>query len=428
VTIEVGGRLPATQYAPPLVSWDDYLRWALANEFSSEWVDGRIIDRLPQNLRSNLIVQFLLDTIRRYVEPKGLERLLFNFLMRLPDRPIARVPDLMYISSDRMDHLTDTYLDGPADLVIEVASVDSLVRDRRDKFLEYQAGGVREYWLIDEYHEEARFYVLDPAGQYEQASLLDDGIYASTVLPDLRLTVGKLWYEPFASFRNGLTGRSVDPTLPARREPVAIQVNDRRARERYAPPLISWEEFHDWALTIEGRAEWVDGEIIDVVGDNVRHYFLVHFLASLLARHVGLNRLGLIFIETMLLKLSSRPSGRMPDLFFLSRDHRDQVKATFVEGPADIVIEVVSPDSEIRDRDLKFVEYEAARVPEYWLVDLLRHEAHFYVMGDSGKYAESAPNADGVFTSTVLPGLCLKVDWLWRDPLPTLDEALAELG
>jgi Uma2 family endonuclease len=126
VTIEVGGRLPATQYAPPLVSWDDYLRWALANEFSSEWVDGRIIDRLPQNLRSNLIVQFLLDTVRRYVEPKGLERLLFNFLMRLPDRPIARVPDLMYISSDRMDHLTDTYLDGPADLVIEVASVDSL--------------------------------------------------------------------------------------------------------------------------------------------------------------------------------------------------------------------------------------------------------------------------------------------------------------
>jgi Uma2 family endonuclease len=195
----------------------------------------------------------------------------------------------------------------------------------------------------------------------------------------------------------------------------------------YAPPKVSWEDFHDWVLTIEGRAEWVDGEIVEIVGDSFRHYFLVHFLASLLSRHVDTNRLGLVFIENILMKLSSRPTGRMPDVLFLADDHRGRMKDTFIDGPVDLVMEVVSPDSETRDRREKLLEYEAAGIPAYWLIDEPRHQALFYVLGEDGKYHEAALSADGIYTSTVLSGLRVRVDWLWRDPLPTLDEALADL-
>jgi Uma2 family endonuclease len=444
VTTETSGRRPPTHYKPPLVSWEEYLPWALANEFPSEWVDGRVVDVVTQNLRSNLIVQFLQEKISHHVRSSTRGLVIFNFLMWLPDRPSGRVPDLMFIAEEHQDRVRDTYLDGPADLAVEVVSLDSLVRDQRDKFLEYAAAGVREYWLIDEYHETARFYLLGADGQYFEAALADNGAYTSTVLPGLRLPIKRLWHEPFASFREDLAGRAPDPTLPVRRSspadmvspcghratrsaPETMNTNGPRASTSYAPPLVSWEDFHDWALGIEGRAEWVDGEITELVGDNIRHYLLVHFLANLLSRHVDLHDLGRVFIETIVMRISSRPGGRMPDVFFVANEHRGRIKDTFVDGPADMVIEVVSPDSEVRDRFIKLAEYQDAGIPEYWLVDQPRHEAHFYVLGEDGKYHEVSISANGVYTSTVLPGLRLRVDWLWRDPLPTPDEALADL-
>lgn len=427
MTIETSGGRPSTHYEPPLISWEEYLPWALANELPSEWVDGRIVDVVTQNLRSNLIVQFLHKMLAQYVQPSKRGLVIFNFLMWLPDRPSGRVPDLMFISDEHLDRVKDTYLDGAADLAIEVVSIDSLVRDQHDKFLEYQSAGVREYWLIDEYHERARFYLLDADGQYQQAALSGDGAYASTVLPGLRLPIKGLWHEPFASFREALAGRSPDPTRPVLRAPGPIETNGRGAATSYAPPFVSWEDFHDWVLGIEGRAEWANGEITEIVGDNIRHYLLVHFLANLLSRYIDLHDAGSVFVETVLMKISSRPTGRMPDIFFVTNDHRDRIKDTFVDGPGDIVIEVVSPDSEVRDRFIKLGEYQDAMVPEYWLIDQLRSEAHFYVLGKDGKYDEAPISQNGIYNSTVLPGLRFKVEWLWRDPLPTVGEALADL-
>jgi Uma2 family endonuclease len=128
------------------------------------------------------------------------------------------------------------------------------------------------------------------------------------------------------------------------------------------------------------------------------------------------------------MRLARRPSGRAPDILFLASEHQGRIRGTYVDGPADLVIEVVSPDSEVRDRREKLLEYEAAGISEYWLIDELRREAHFYVLGEDGGYQDTPLSDENAYESTVLPGLRLKVDWLWRDPLPTLDEALAELG
>jgi Uma2 family endonuclease len=39
-----------------------------------------------------------------------------------------------------------------------------------------------------------------------------------------------------------------------------------------------------------------------------------------------------------------------------------------LDGPADLVVEVVSPDSPTRDRQEMLVDYAEAGVPEYWSV------------------------------------------------------------
>jgi Uma2 family endonuclease len=143
---------------------------------------------------------------------------------------------------------------------------------------------------------------------------------------------------------------------------------------------------------------------------------------------VEAHELGEVFTAPVLLRLASRPSGREPDLLFVAAEHADRIGASYIEGPADLVVEIVSEESLTRDRSEKFAEYEAAGVPEYWILDPLRREALFYQRDDDGRYRRVDPDPAGDYHSRVLPGFRLRVEWLWRRPLPRLAEVRAALG
>ena len=66
------------------------------------------------------------------------------------------------------------YLDGPADLVIEVVSPGNRGVDRGEKYVEYEQGGVPEYWLLDPERETHEFYQLRANGLYELATIPAD--------------------------------------------------------------------------------------------------------------------------------------------------------------------------------------------------------------------------------------------------------------
>jgi Uma2 family endonuclease len=91
-------------------------------------------------------------------------------------------------------------------------------------------------------------------------------------------------------------------------------------------------------------------------------------------------------------------------------------------------VEIGSPESIGRDRGDKFVEYEAAGVQEYWLIDPLRQQAEFYQLDDKGLYRAAAIAADGIYRSDVLTGFWLRVPWLWQSSLPPVLSVLQELG
>ena len=105
----------------------------------------------------------------------------------------------------------------------------------------------------------------------------------------------------------------------------------------------------------------------------------------------------------------------------------DRATPTYVDGPADLVVEIVSPDSVTRDQRDKLAEYQSAGVPEYWVINPLRKDARFYLLGEDGTYQPGAIDANGIYASQALPGFRLRVSWLWQTPLPTLAAALADL-
>jgi Uma2 family endonuclease len=79
-----------------------------------------------------------------------------------------------------------------------------------------------------------------------------------------------------------------------------------------------------------------------------------------------------------------------------------------------LVVEFVSPESTIRDWHEKYIEYEAAGVREYWIIDQPQQRATVYHLGDERRYQPITPQ-DGKLYSKVLPGFWVKMEWFWQD-------------
>lgn len=191
-------------------------------------------------------------------------------------------------------------------------------------------------------------------------------------------------------------------------------------------PKMTYEEFLAW---YDGRhAEWVDGEVILMSPVSTQHQLLVGFLAALIQLWVEDQQLGQVLTAPFQMKLALRPSGREPDILFIARERAALLTDRYLDGGADLAIEVISPDSRTRDRRDKYHEYEQAGVREYWVLDPSRSQAEFFRLNSHGVYERMLVDADGIFRSHVLAGLWLKIDWLWQEPLPPLMSVLKEWG
>ncbi len=192
---------------------------------------------------------------------------------------------------------------------------------------------------------------------------------------------------------------------------------DRPTRE------MSFEEWLKLDLE-DARTEWVGGKAVFYPLTNERHQDLTRFLWALLSFFVeAQGRLGRLFADSFAMRSGSRANARCPDLVFVHHDHLDRVKDTYLNGPADLVVEIISTDSARRDRVEKLAEYEADGIQEYWIIDPLAKRASFYVRGKANRF-QAVLLDGGIFHSRVLPGLWLKVDWLWQEPLPLLMDVL----
>ena len=210
-----------------------------------------------------------------------------------------------------------------------------------------------------------------------------------------------------------MTDTLMPPTVPERPTPLL--------------PRMTFEEFLDWCDG-EIRAEWVDGEIVLMSPNSADHQRISMFLVRVLTAFIEARRLGEVFFAPFLMRLSTRPSGREPDILFVAAEHAARIHGTYLDGAADLAIEIVSPESDARDHGEKLVEYETAGIPEYWLIDPLRQQASFHRLGEDGRYHLGPVDADGFYNSAVLPGFRLQVDWLWQRPLPQVNEVLAKIG
>lgn len=176
------------------VSEDEYLA-QYAEQFY-EWINGRLLNVSPVSSDHDELTQYLLLLFRHYLHHRAVGRIkIAPFPMRLPPTNSWREPDLQFILNENVDNITSTFVDGPADICIEIVSPNSVERDHGEKLVAYESGGVHEYWIIDPVHQEARFQRLNDDGKYVFQPI-DDGVYRTPLLPDFVLNIADLWRDP----------------------------------------------------------------------------------------------------------------------------------------------------------------------------------------------------------------------------------------
>ena len=190
------------------------------------------------------------------------------------------------------------------------------------------------------------------------------------------------------------------------------------------PARMSYEAFLDW-LDEDTLAEWVEGEVIMTSPASDSHQDLAGFLTAVLRVFVESRGLGWVRSAPFQMKLAA--SGREPDLVFVTSDQLDRVRRTYLDGPASLAVEIISPESAGRDRGEKFYEYAQGGVPEYWLIDPQSRWAEFYQLHDS-HYQLIFGGAEGLYRSWVVPDFWLRVEWLWQAPLPNPLRVLGEIA
>ena len=93
----------------------------------AEWADGGVIFKGTESAAHQDLLVFLRCLLKWHTEDHDAGKVLGNpFLMRLPHS--ARAPDLLFIANANLFLLAEFYLDGPADLAIEIISPESALR------------------------------------------------------------------------------------------------------------------------------------------------------------------------------------------------------------------------------------------------------------------------------------------------------------
>jgi len=209
-----------------------------------------------------------------------------------------------------------------------------------------------------------------------------------------------------------LKSKSPAPPLPAREIP---------------PGPISYADFIDW-LDDETHAEWVNGEVVLMTPISFGHNAAFRLLHQILAAYAGKMQCGEVMSEPFQMKTGPELPGRSPDIFFVANENLSRFEDNCLHGPADLVVEIISPDSVKRDRIEKFAEYQAGGVREYWIIDPTKQKSQFFVLAGEGLYTPVKLDPDGIYHSTVLDGLWIREEWLWRRPQLDITQILREWG
>ncbi len=126
----------------------------------------------------------LTDLIRMYLKKHPIGDLYYAPVdVELSNKNIFQ-PDLLFVSKDRLNIITEKRIMGSPDLIIEILSESSYELDTKIKYKIYEDTGVQEYWIVDPNKKSMIFYQLTDKSFKE---IPYDNQYSSRILKDFTI-------------------------------------------------------------------------------------------------------------------------------------------------------------------------------------------------------------------------------------------------
>jgi Uma2 family endonuclease len=164
----------------------------------------------------------------------------------------------------------------------------------------------------------------------------------------------------------------------------------------------------------EQRCELLDGVVIVAAFPIPDHQILATALAAFLWQQIVEPGLGIVMHEAGLALWSQSALG--PDLTVIRTERASIIGTKTVDGAPDIVVEVLSSDrraDRVRKREL----YEAAGIPEYWILDGDADTVTALASGDDGRYQEREVfTVADTLTTPLFPVFSLPLEQLFNHP------------
>ena len=164
----------------------------------------------------------------------------------------------------------------------------------------------------------------------------------------------------------------------------------------------------------EKRCELIDGVVYMAAFPVPDHEILVMLLATPLSQSIMLTGAGIVMGTAGV--VVSADSALGPDIVIVRSERNDIIGSTVLTGAPDIVVEVLSSD---RNRDLvdKRRLYEAAGIPEYWILDGHANTLMVLELTDDGTYQERAVlTAADTLTTPLFPEFSLPLAQVFDHP------------
>jgi Uma2 family endonuclease len=159
-----------------------------------EYLDGELVVCEPVSTLHDDIGGFLYSVMRSVFEERG------DGLVKGPELPMrldpkwSPEPDVMVVRAENVHRIGAQRIEGPADLVIEVASPGDIRRALRLKLPRYRQARIPEIWVVDASTRSVR--VETPESPETAVRVLTAGRLDSAVFPGFWIDVSWLWQQP----------------------------------------------------------------------------------------------------------------------------------------------------------------------------------------------------------------------------------------
>jgi Uma2 family endonuclease len=179
----------------PGIGEDEF--YALAGEDSDwEYLDGRLV-MSPASDRHEDLFRFLLTLLSVFLDERGGGVVRGSrYPMRL-DEKWSPEPDLFVVREGRLHLLQPQRLEGPADLVVEIASEGDPTFEVREKLPRYEAAGIPEVWVINRF--DGFILVKRKTAEGYTSQTVSSGRLESQAVPGFWIEVGWLWQAELPS-------------------------------------------------------------------------------------------------------------------------------------------------------------------------------------------------------------------------------------